>query len=64
MPIIKYMPILSNFFLDGAKIIFGSLVIGAFVPNLAIQSPQWITIGMGIILTTAFLAVAKVSSKS
>lgn len=58
------MSILSNFFLDSAKIIFGSLVVGAFVPSLATQSPQWIAISMGIILTTAFLIAAKMASKS
>mgnify|MGYP001592422467 CR=1 FL=1 len=51
--------ILSNFFLDGAKIIFGSLVVGVFVPGT--QSPDgasWLTLTVGLLTTAAFLVVA------
>lgn len=56
--------IISNFFLDGAKIIFGSIVVGAFVQQGATLSESWLTtVGVGIALTIAFLLVASAFAK-
>lgn len=55
--------IIANFFLDGAKIIFGSLVIGIFVPNAAAPAAPWSIFVVGIILTVTFLLIAKIASK-
>lgn len=52
-----YFLTFSEFFLDGAKIIFGSVVVGAFVPG--VSSPtSWFTFFIGIIATIFFLAVS------
>lgn len=48
---------ISNFLLDGAKIIFGSLVIGVFIPSASGKIP-WLTFVAGIILTLSFLIIA------
>lgn len=50
--------IASNFFLDGAKIIFGSLVIGVFMPSAATPEFPWLTFVMGIMATSIFLIIA------
>ena len=55
--------IISNFFLDGAKIIFGSLVVGAFVKGALAPESQWATVGVGVALTIAFLFIANVFTK-
>ena len=48
---------LHNFIIDGAKIIFGSLVVGVFVPQTSGEIP-WLMFIAGVLLTTAFLGVA------
>jgi hypothetical protein len=53
---------LSDFFLDGAKILFGSLVVGVFVPTASGKVP-WLTFVVGIGMTLVFLAVAGRLSK-
>lgn len=55
--------IVTNFFLDGAKIIFGSLVVGAFAPNAFGGRQSILTVGLGILGTTLFLFIAEASSK-
>ena len=55
--------VVSNFFLDGAKIIFGSLVVGAFVRGSFVPEPQWTTVGIGIVLTISFLLIASAFSE-
>ena len=46
-----------NFILDSAKIIFGSLVVGIFAPNISGEIP-WLTFLVGIIMTLMFLGIA------
>ena len=53
---------ISNFLSDGAKIIFGSMVIGVFVPSASGAIP-WFTFIIGIILTASFLISAIILSK-
>ncbi len=55
--------IASNFFLDGAKIIFGSLVIGVFMPSAATPEFPWLTFLMGILATGAFLVFANATEE-
>ena len=50
----KQLKIISNFFLDGAKIVFGSLVIGAFVPGISTETP-WHLFVVGIAGTLSLL---------
>ncbi len=50
--------VFSSFFLDGAKIIFGSLVVGAFMPSAVGQDSTYITVVLGVILTIIFLTIA------
>jgi hypothetical protein len=50
------LKVVSNFFLDGAKIIFGSLVVGVFVPSASGSIP-WLTFAVGLAMTIAFLAI-------
>ena len=50
----KQLKIISNFFLDGAKIIFGSLVVGVFVPGISTETP-WHVFIAGITLTLMLL---------
>ena len=55
--------VISEFFLDGAKILFASLVVGAFVPGATGKMP-WLTFSIGAAMTTSFLAIAiKLSKK-
>ena len=54
--------ILSDFFLDGAKIIFGSLVVGAFLPGTTVKEFSWLVFFSGVTLTVAFLLIAYVIS--
>lgn len=56
------LDILSNFFLDGAKIIFASLVVGVFVPSASGNIP-WLTFAIGIAMTLLFLNIATRLSK-
>ncbi|MBA3065133.1 hypothetical protein KJ633_01880 [bacterium] len=49
--------ILSGFFLDGAKIIFASLVIGIFSPGYTGGKPL-LTFFAGIAMTILFLSIA------
>jgi len=52
-----YLRTFSEFFLDGAKIIFGSVVIGAFVPNTLGQT-SWFAFFGGIVATAFFLGAS------
>jgi len=54
--------VVSDFFLDGAKIIFASLVVGVFVPGAVSQMP-WLTFLIGIVTTVLFLSIAAKLSK-
>ena len=54
--------VVSNFLLDSAKIIFGSLVIGVFVPSAGGEVP-WLTFVVGILMTVSFLISAIKLSK-
>lgn len=58
----EQLKIVSNFLSDGAKIIFGSLVIGVFLPNASGEKP-WLTFLLGIVLTVAFLFIAILLTK-
>jgi len=59
----KYeMAIISDFFLDGAKLIFASLVVGIFVPGAAGKIP-WLTFTVGVGMTILFLSIAVKLSK-
>ena len=49
--------VLADFFLDGAKIIFASLVVGVFVPGAAGKIP-WLTCVVGLAITALFLSIA------
>ena len=49
--------VVSSFFLDSAKIIFASLVVGVFVPGAAGAIP-WLTFAIGIAMTVLFLGIA------
>lgn len=53
----KQIGVVSNFLLDSAKIIFGSLVIGVFVPSASGNIP-WITLVVGILMTLGFLTLS------
>ena len=55
--------IISNFFLDGAKIIFGSLVVGAFVQGAIAPESRWMTVWGGVAMTIAFLFIANTFAK-
>jgi len=59
----EQMRVIVSFLLDGAKILFGSLVVGVFVPSAAGAIP-WATFVTGLGLTAAFLAIAVVLSKT
>ncbi|MBI2888919.1 MAG: hypothetical protein HYY92_03205 [Parcubacteria group bacterium] len=48
---------LHNFIVDGAKIIFGSLVVGIFAPSTAGEIP-WLMFVAGILFTATFLGIA------
>lgn len=54
----KKSGIVADFFLDGAKIIFGSLVVGAFVPSAVGNGLSWLSIGVGIFAAIVFLWIA------
>lgn len=54
--------VVVNFFLDGAKILFGSLVVGAFVPSIAAAEISWLTITFGIIFTAIFFTIANAAA--
>jgi len=53
---------LSDFLLDSSKILFGSLVVGAFLPGTT-GPVSWVTFVIGIFLTISFLIVAIILSK-
>lgn len=55
--------IIANFFLDGAKIVFGSLVIGIFIPSAALREFPWFVFLGGITMTILFLFVAHMAEK-
>ena len=48
---------LANFFLDSAKIIFGSAVVSALLPSITGEIP-WLTVAFGMIATITFLMLA------
>jgi len=50
---------ISEFFLDGAKIIFGSLVVGAFLPEKIGKIP-WLTLTGGIVAVLLFLSFSAI----
>ena len=52
-----YLRTFSEFFLDGAKIIFGSVVIGAFIPGAENQI-SWLAFFAGIVATAFFLGAS------
>lgn len=52
-----YLRTFSEFFLDGAKIIFGSVVIGTFVPSVSAPI-SWLTFLVGTIATVFFLVIS------
>jgi len=54
---VKELETVSNFFVDGAKILFGSLVVGVFVPGASGKAP-WLTFIIGVGVTVVFLALA------
>ena len=56
------LDIVSDFFLDGAKILFASLVVGAFVPGATGIKP-WLTFSIGIAMTVSFLSISAALSK-
>jgi hypothetical protein len=49
--------VIGGFFLDGAKIIFASLVVGVFVPGAAPGVP-WLTLVSGVLMTVLFVWMA------
>ena len=51
------LEVISDFFLDSAKIIFGSIVVGVFVPGAAERIP-WLTFAVGLGITTVFVSVS------
>lgn len=57
------LEVVADFFLDGAKIIFGSLVVGVFVPSAAGQIP-WLICAVGLAVTVLFLTIAATLSKA
>jgi len=63
MGLTKRSSIIADFFLDGAKIIFGSLVVGAFVPSASGMHLSWLAVGMGMVGVVAFLGIADGISK-
>ena len=52
-----YLRTFSEFFLDGSKIIFGSVVIGAFVPSVSAPI-SWLTFLVGALATFFFLVIS------
>jgi len=58
-----YLRTFSEFFLDGAKIIFGSVVIGTFVPGAG-NPISWLTFVLGAVATIFFLAISATISKT
>lgn len=53
---------LHSFVIDSAKIVFGSLVVGVFLPRASGEMP-WFTFFVGVIFTAAFLGIALSLSK-
>ncbi len=58
----EQVKIISNFLADSAKIIFGSLVVGVFIPSASGEKP-WLTFALGILLTITFLSISILLSK-
>jgi len=54
--------VIAAFFLDGAKIVFGSLVVGVFVPGVATGVP-WVTVASALAVTVLFLGIAVILSQ-
>lgn len=63
MELTKKSIIIADFFLDGAKIIFGSLVVGAFVPRAVGSQLSWLSIGEGVFAAIVFLWIADTLNK-
>jgi len=57
------LEVVADFFLDGAKIIFGSLVVGVFVPSAAGKIP-WLICMVGLAVTALFLTIAAMLAKT
>ncbi len=53
---------LHNFVIDSAKIIFGSLVVGVFLPSASGEMPG-LTFFVGVVFTAMFLGIALSLSK-
>lgn len=58
-----HLRVLSNFFLDGAKIFFGSMVVGIFVPSTGIAKFPIATFIGGIAMAATFLAISTAIAK-
>lgn len=58
-----HLRVIYHFFLDGAKITFGSLVVGLLVPSTIPTRFPFITFAGGIILTGVFLIIAQAALK-
>lgn len=54
--------IVANFFIDSAKIVFGSLVVSAFMPKTGLDGFPWITFVMGAIVTIGFFIMANLAA--
>lgn len=54
--------VISEFFLDSAKIVFGSMVIGFFAPNVYGLVP-WKSLAGGLTATATLLILASITTK-
>lgn len=52
-----YLRAFADFLLDGAKIIFGSVVVGAFVPSAG-GPTSWPTLLVGAVITFLFVVLS------
>ena len=59
----KRNTVLADFFLDGAKILFGPLVVGAFAPGSRDGGPSWLTAEIGVLWIATFLVIAVIARK-
>ena len=56
------MTVIIDFLTDAAKIVFGSAVIGFFIPGLTSEITKTMLFG-GVVVTAVFLVLAVVLSK-
>lgn len=54
--------VVANFFIDGAKIVFGSLVVGAFIPTTGGAGFPLTTFIGGAIAAAGFFIVASIAA--